>query len=131
MSLKKALGVSSFVLLSSCAPQPKLPEFPQMSFEEKITHHTNDGELSYFEAKDLMKAYEKEQKKGNSEGEQMQLRELSEKLKDELCKEYLLLGESDYYGMYNIKEEISEKYNDQIKNLMLCFDKYRFRGLSR
>ncbi len=123
MNFKKWLGIGSFALLSSCAPPQKLPDFPEMSFEEKISYHTQDNELSYFEAKDLVNAYDKEMKgETTSEGEKVSLSDLNRKLRNELCKEYLLLEDKDYLGMYDVKEEIPEKHNELMKTLILCFD---------
>lgn len=59
MNFKKLLGISSIALLSSCTVKEVLPEFPKMSFKQKIIYHARDDYLSYEEAKDLLNYYNK------------------------------------------------------------------------
>ncbi|MBI4918929.1 hypothetical protein HY837_03300 [archaeon] len=69
MKLKKLLGIGALSLLGSCGSvKEKLPEYPKMTFEQKLQYHTQDNYLNYEEAKDLSNCYEAESKNPSDQG---------------------------------------------------------------
>ncbi len=118
MKLNKLLGIGALSMLGSCgAVKETLPEFPVMSFEEKISYHTQDNHLSYEEAKDLLNSYEEESKISSDQGFKINVTDARLLLIERLNLDFPgITFNRDYRISYDHETKLSKNYQELIKD---------------